>query len=92
MPASHEFRKQLDGYGLTTAQIYYHYPDRPTIVNPNWLLWQHYDVFPEFPELHKYLDMWNRKIEGPLASVTVWHSRLIKPAEIRAIGNEFRLH
>jgi uncharacterized protein Usg len=31
-------------------------------------------------------------LEGALYSVTVAHSRLIAPAEIRAIGSEFRLH
>jgi putative tryptophan/tyrosine transport system substrate-binding protein len=31
-------------------------------------------------------------LEGPLHSVTVAHARLIKPAEIRAIDGEFRLH
>ncbi|HET7912907.1 MAG TPA: aspartate-semialdehyde dehydrogenase, partial [Pseudolabrys sp.] len=47
---------------------------------------------PEFPELHRFLAFWKEKLEGPLHSVRVAHCKLIKPAELRAIGSEFRLH
>ena len=88
--ASKDFHRQLVGYGLTTAEILYRRPDHP------WLLqtyvWQNYDLFPKFPELQRFLAFWVEKLEGPLHSVVVAHSRLIKPAELRAIGGEFRLH
>ena len=88
--ASAEFKKQLGGYGLTTAQILYRRPDH------QWLLqtyvWQNYDLFPKFPELKRFLAFWMEKLEGPLHSVVVAHSRLIKPAELKAIDGEFRLH
>ncbi len=32
------------------------------------------------------------KLDGPLFSVTVAHSKLIKPAELRAVDGVFRLH
>ena len=87
---SEDFRRQLAGYGLTTAHILYRRPDHP------WLLqsyvWQEYDLCPKFPTLQKFLDFWQRSLEGPLHSVTVAHSGLISPAEIKAIGGEFRLH
>ena len=47
-------------------------------------VWQDYDLCPNFPELNSFLAFWLEKLEGPLHSVTVAHSRLIKPAEIRA--------
>lgn len=87
---SKDFRRQVEGYGLTTAQILYRRPDHP------WLLqtyvWQDYDLCPNFPELNGFLAFWQKSIEGPLHSVTVAHSRLIKPAEIKAIDGVFRLH
>jgi uncharacterized protein Usg len=47
---SKDFRKQVSGYGLTTAEIVYRRPDR------RWLLqtyvWQDYDMFPNFPALN----------------------------------------
>jgi uncharacterized protein Usg len=88
--ASTDFKRQLGGYGLTTAQILYRRPDHP------WLLqtyvWQDYDLCPNFPELQGFLKFWQRSLEGVLHSVTVAHSRLIRPAELKAIGGEFRLH
>jgi hypothetical protein len=43
---SRDFRRQLEGYGLTTANIVYRRPDHP------WLLqtyvWQNYDLCPSF--------------------------------------------
>ena len=87
---SEDFRKQTLGYGLTTAHILYRRPDH------RWLLqsyiWQNYDLFPEFPELHRFLAFWQEKLEGPLHSVRVAHCKLIKPAELKAVDGEFRLH
>ncbi len=87
---SEDFRKQVDGYGLTTAEILYRRPDHP------WLLqtyvWQNYDLCPDFPQLNAFLRFWQKSIEGVLHTVTVAHSRLIRPSEIRAIDGVFRLH
>jgi uncharacterized protein Usg len=88
--ASPDFRKVLDGYSLTTAHIFYRRPDRP------WLLqsyvWQDYDLAPKFPELYRFLDFWENKLDGKLHSVTVAHERLIKPGELRHVSGEWRLH
>ena len=88
--ASSDFRRQLEGYGLTTAKIFYRMPDHPKILQT--YVWQQYDLHPEFPELRKFLDFWTHKLDGLLHSVTVAHQGLIKPAELRAVGAEFRLH
>jgi uncharacterized protein Usg len=90
MQASPEFKKQLAGYGLTTAEILYRMPDHPALLQS--YIWQDYDVFPEFPTLRKFLDFWTHTLEGPLFRVTVGHCKLIKPAELKAIGAEFKLH
>ena len=87
---SEGFKKQLAGYGLTTAQILYRMPDHQSVLQT--YLWQDYDLFPNFPVLNKFLAFWLEKLDGPLHSVTVAHARLIKPAEIRALDGEFRLH
>jgi uncharacterized protein Usg len=87
---SQDFRRQLEGYGLTTAHILYRMPDYREILQT--YVWQDYDLCPNFPVLNKFLDFWLEKIEGPLHSVTVAHAKLIKPAEIRAVDGEFRLH
>jgi uncharacterized protein Usg len=87
---SSDFRKQVEGYGLTTAHILYRLPDHPSLLQT--YVWQEYDLCPKFPVLNKFLNFWLEKLEGPLFSITVAHARLIKPAEIKAINGEFRLH
>src|SRR6186997_2553258 len=87
---SEDFRKQVLGYGLTTAQILYRMPDHPSLLQT--FVWQNYDLFPKFPELQQFLAFWIEKLEGPLHTVLVAHSRLIKPAELKAIDGEFRLN
>ena len=88
--ASKTFQRQLEGYGLTTAQILYRLPDHRSLLQ--LYVWQEYDLWPRFPALNRFLAFWLESLEGPLHSVTVAHSRLIRPAEIRAVNGEFRLH
>ena len=88
--ASRDFRHQLEGYGLTTAQILYRLPDHPSLLQT--YVWQDYDLCPRFPVLNRFLAFWLETLEGPLHSVTVAHARLIRPTEIRSINGEFRLH
>ena len=90
MQSSPQFAKQLAGYGLTTAEILYRMPDHPALLQS--YIWQDYDLFPEFPTLRKFLDFWTATLDGPLFKVTVGHCRLIKPAELKALGAEFKLH
>jgi uncharacterized protein Usg len=87
---SREFRLQLKGYGLTTAEIHYRLPDHPALLQR--YLWQDYDLAPDFPTLQGFLDFWQRELEGVLHSVCVAHQRLIKPSEWRAIDGIIRVH
>lgn len=84
------FRRQLDGYGLTTAEILYRLPDHPSLLQS--YIWQDYDLFPAFPTLRKFLDFWSHSLDGVLHSVRVAHAHLIRPAEFRAVDGEFKLH
>ncbi|MBM3551256.1 MAG: protein usg [Alphaproteobacteria bacterium] len=88
--ASSGFRLQLEGYGLTTANILYRLPDYPKIIQS--YIWQEYDLHPDFPELRKFLNFWMRSLDGPLHSVIIAHSNLIKPAEMKLLDGEFKVH
>jgi uncharacterized protein Usg len=85
-----DFRRQMQGFGLTTANIFYRMPDHPAVLQS--YIWQTHDLHPHFPELQKFLQFWRRELEGALHSVIVSHCRLIKPAEFRAVNEEFRLN
>ncbi len=81
--ANSDFQKQMQGYGLTTAEIHYHMPDHPGLLQ--LFVWQNYDIAPRYPGLHEFLDYWRREIEAVLHSIRVAHRDLIGPAEVRAV-------
>ncbi|QJE74650.1 Usg family protein [Aerophototrophica crusticola] len=81
---------QLKDYRLTTAEILYHMPDHPGVLQA--YIWQELDLAPRFPQLKHFLDFWSRCLDGKLHSVRVASEALIKPAEFKLVGAEFRLH
>lgn len=87
---SRDFIRQVEGYGLTTANIFYRLPDFPAILQE--YVWQKYDLAPHFPELNSFLAFWKTSIEGPLHSIRVAHKRLISPSEVRTVQTEYLLH
>lgn len=85
-----DFRAQLQGFSLTTAEIIYRLPDYPALVQS--YIWQEYDLAPRFPKLKRFLEFWTAKLDGKLYRVTVAHAKLIRPAELRLIDAEFKLN
>ncbi|GBF25918.1 hypothetical protein MnTg02_00954 [bacterium MnTg02] len=85
-----QFREQLSGHSLTTAEILYHLPDHPSLLQS--YIWQEYDSAPRFPKLKGFLDFWTANLDGALYIVRVAHRRLITPAEFRYVDGNFRLH
>ena len=45
---------QLQGYGLTTAEILYRMPDYPAMLQT--YIWQDYDLEPNFPKMYGFLE------------------------------------
>jgi uncharacterized protein Usg len=84
------FEMQLKNYRLATAEIVYRMPDHPELLQS--FIWQHYDIAPEYPELHRFLAFWEENIEGRLHSVKVARQELVNPGEARFAGAYFRLH
>lgn len=80
----------LPDWHLTTAEILYHLPDHPHLLQS--FIWQKHDLAPRFPELGRFLDFWSREIAGPLHSVRVASTALTRPAELRYANGQFRLH
>jgi uncharacterized protein Usg len=85
-----ELELQLANYRLTTAHILYHMPDHPKLLQE--FIWQELDLAPKYPILTKFLAFWQAQIDGRLHSVRIAQSRLIKPAEFRAVGGLLYMH
>ena len=85
-----ETEMMLKGYGLTTAEMFYHKPDYTHVLNT--FVWQDYDLAPDYPRLFKFIEFWRSEIEGPLHSVRFTHRKVISPGEYRHVTGEFHLH
>ncbi|WP_422034086.1 usg protein [Reyranella sp.] len=84
------FVAQLNDYRITTAEILYWMPDHKHVLQS--FLWQNLDQAPRFPALTKFLDFWDRNLDGKLHKVTVANTQLIKPAEFRFSCGLYTLH
>ena len=82
--------QQLDGYRLTTAEILYHMPDHPGLLQT--YIWQDLDLAPHFPVLHKFLDFWAHKLDGKLHSVRLAEHRIISDGAWRHAAHMQHLH
>jgi uncharacterized protein Usg len=82
--------KQLRDFRLTTAEILYHMPDHPNLLQS--YVWQELDLAPHFPALHKFLDFWSHNLDGKLHSVQVANLTLIKAPETRMANALLSLH
>ena len=76
--------RQLKGYRLTTAEIIYHRPDHPALLQS--YVWQELDMAPRFPVLSRFLRFWEDNLDGRLHTVLVAGTQRMRPAEFRWTG------
>jgi uncharacterized protein Usg len=84
------FDLAMRGYRLTTAEILYHMPDHPDLLQS--YIWQELDQAPKFPVLNKFLRFWQANLDGRVHSVRVAARGLFSAAELKHFGAEFTLH
>ena len=85
-----ELRLQLIGYRLTTAEILYHMPDHPHLLQS--FVWQFMDSAPGYPKLTRFLRFWERNIDGRIHSVEVAGKQVVGAAEVRCAVGIGHLH
>jgi len=79
-----ELDEELDDtqdYRLTTAEILYHMPQYPDLLQS--YLWQSLDRVPDFPKLNTFLTRWEGRLEGKLHSVRIGYVGIIQPTDWR---------
>lgn len=85
-----DFELMLRDWRLTTAEILYHFPDHPALLQS--YVWQELDRAPKFPVLTKFLDFWNRELDGKIHSVKVDSLKLVQPSDWHQSKGEFLIH
>ncbi len=76
--------RQLNGYRLTMAEIIYHRPDHPSLLQS--YVWQDLDMAPRFPVLTRFLRFWEDNLDGRLHTVRVASTGLVLPSAFRWTG------
>lgn len=88
---SDDFRKQVEqNYRLTTAEILYHMPDHPALLQS--FIWQNLDQCPRFPVLRRFIDYWKKELDGKLYRVRIAMVSDIRAADYSVIGQEIVLN
>ena len=77
-------------YRLTTAEILYHLPDHPSLLQT--YVWQAIDLPPRFPRLTRFLEYWEASLDGKLHSVKIASCRVIRPSRYRHVRHMLRMH
>jgi uncharacterized protein Usg len=77
-------------YRLTTAEIIYHLPDHPDLLQS--FVWQKFDLAPDFPELRRFLEFWSRNLDGKLHSVKVGQARSFGWGRLRHVNASMMRH
>jgi uncharacterized protein Usg len=85
-----DFERMLQDYRLTTAEILYHFPDHPSLLQT--FVWQNLDLAPKFPVLNKFLLFWETELEGKLHSVKVASAELVTPSHFVFAKGELKIH
>jgi len=83
-------KPELRDYRLTTAEIIYHLPEHPDLLQS--FIWQKLDLAPDFPELRRVLEFWSRNIEGKLHSVRIGQACFGGRSKVDHARSAFLLH
>lgn len=81
---------RIGDYRLTTAEILYHLPDHPGLLQS--YVWQDLDLAPSFPALTKFLNFWSRNLDGKLHSIRLATGASARRASARHAVHYAELH
>lgn len=90
MRSDPDFVRGLDGWRLTTAEILYHMPDHPGLLQS--FTWQTLDLAPQYPRLRDFLAFWKAEIEAVIHSVRLATGEELAPAKVRLANAYHLLH
>lgn len=85
-----QLRNLLEDFRLVTAEIIYHIPDHPDVLQS--FIWQDYDLPPDFPKLRHFLEFWSRSLDGKLHSVYVMSAGHLVSPNVKVSGFLGTLH
>lgn len=80
----------MEDYRLTTAEILYAMPDHPLLLQS--YIWQELDTSPTFPILKKFLNFWDRELDGKIRYVRVTSCKALQAGNWHAGEGDLYIH
>ena len=77
----------LHKWTVVTVQVVYYTPDYLHIVNE--FMWQTEDQIPEFPRITKFLNYWDKNIDGPIKEVHIYDEG---QSEVRIVDRRYKIN
>jgi uncharacterized protein Usg len=77
----------IQKWTVATVQVIYYIPDYLHIVNE--FSWQTEDQTPEYPRIIKFLDYWDKNIDGPIKEVFIFDQ---EQSRIRKVDRHFKIN
>ena len=78
---------KIKKWTVATVQVIYFIPDHLHIVNE--FMWQTEDELPEYPRIKKFLDYWDKNIDGPIKEVYIYDN---KYSNVRVVDRRYNLN
>ena len=77
----------LHKWTVATVQVVYYIPDYLNIVQE--FMWQTEDQLPEYPRITKFLNYWDKNIDGPIKEVYIYDQG---QSNIRRVDRRLKLN
>ena len=78
---------KIKKWTIATVQVIYFIPDHLHIVNE--FMWQTEDELPEYPRIKRFLDYWDKNIDGPIKEVYIYDN---KYSNVRVVDRRYNLN
>ena len=78
---------KIKKWTIATVQVIYFIPDHLHIVNE--FMWQTEDELPEYPRIKRFLDYWDKNIDGPIKEVYIYDN---KYSNVRVVDSRYKLN
>ena len=78
---------RIKKWTVATVQVIYFIPDHLHILNE--FIWQTEDELPEYPRIKKFLDYWDKNIDGPIKGVYIYDN---KHSNVRVVDRRYSIN
>ena len=77
----------LRKWTVASVQVVYYIPDYMNLVNE--FIWQTEDQLPEYPRITRFLDYWDKNIDGPIKEVYIYDH---EEAKVRHVARKYKIN